>query len=74
MTSTHAMRSIEILVFDGLDELDIVAPFELLVSTARRGAARSHSGGYRGAPCRGQSHRRRLYRRDADRRRRAPAR
>ena len=33
MTSTHAMRSIEILVFDGLDELDIVAPFEILVSS-----------------------------------------
>lgn len=33
MTTTHAMGSIEILVFDGLDELDIVAPFEILVSS-----------------------------------------
>jgi hypothetical protein len=26
------MRRIEILLFDGLDELDVVAPFEILVS------------------------------------------
>jgi putative intracellular protease/amidase len=30
------MRRIEILLFDGLDELDVVAPFEILVSAGYR--------------------------------------
>ena len=36
MPSDYAMRRIEILMFDGLDELDVVAPYEILVSTGYR--------------------------------------
>lgn len=32
MSSANAIRRVEILMFDGVDELDIVAPFEILVS------------------------------------------
>jgi transcriptional regulator GlxA family with amidase domain len=33
MPSVNAMRRTEILMFNGVDELDVVAPFEILVST-----------------------------------------
>lgn len=36
MSSSHPMRRIEMLLFDGLDELDVVAPFEILVSAGYR--------------------------------------
>jgi hypothetical protein len=36
VSSSHPMRRIEILLFDGLDELDVVAPFEILVSAGYR--------------------------------------
>ncbi len=32
MTSNHPMTRVEIVVFDGVDELDAVAPFEILVA------------------------------------------
>ena len=32
MSSANEIRRVEILMFDGVDELDIVAPFEILVS------------------------------------------
>lgn len=32
MSSTYSMRKTEIVIFDGVDELDAVAPFEILVS------------------------------------------
>lgn len=32
MSSANVIRRVEILMFDGVDELDIVAPFEILVS------------------------------------------